>query len=106
MVNYTESDWKLFKSKISGWQEAYMDKLVAEYISLLTGPENSSEKLYKLEQRIKENRNNPGISVDMRRSQLPENLVSLVANDVISLSDLDGFSTELKEAVEYILRKI
>ena len=102
MVNYTEADWKLFKSKIPGWQEAYMDRLVAEYIDLLTGQENSSEKLHKLEKRINGNRNNPGVSIDMRRSMLVENLISLVANDVIKLSDLEGFSEDLKGAMELI----
>ena len=26
-----EKDWKLFKKKLGGWQEAYMDKLIEEY---------------------------------------------------------------------------
>ena len=28
----TEKDWKLFKSKIADWQEAYMGRLNKEYI--------------------------------------------------------------------------
>ena len=30
-----EKDWTLFKKKLGGWQEAYMDKLVEEYKSIL-----------------------------------------------------------------------
>ena len=101
-MNYSEADWKLFKSKLPTWQEAYMDKLVAEYIDLLNGPEKSSEKLYELEEQIKENRNNPGISIDMRRSMLTENLISLIIYDVITLSDLDDFSKDLKDAIGLI----
>lgn len=26
-----EKDWKLFKKKLGGWQEAYMDRLIEEY---------------------------------------------------------------------------
>ncbi len=26
MDRFSEKDWKLFRSKIAGWQEAYMDK--------------------------------------------------------------------------------
>lgn len=38
MINgeFTEKDWKLFRSKIVGWQEAYMDRLNKEYIDLLS----------------------------------------------------------------------
>ena len=28
MNRFSEKDWKLFRSKIAGWQEAYMDKLI------------------------------------------------------------------------------
>ena len=29
---FTKRDWALFREKIAGWQEAYMDKLNKEYI--------------------------------------------------------------------------
>ena len=34
---FTEHDWKLFSSRIAGWQERYMDKLNNEYAELLRG---------------------------------------------------------------------
>ena len=37
MNRFSEKDWKLFRSKISDWQEAYMEKLNQEYIELLSG---------------------------------------------------------------------
>lgn len=27
MNRFSEKDWKIFRSKIAGWQEVYMDKL-------------------------------------------------------------------------------
>jgi hypothetical protein len=30
-----EKDWKLFKKKLGGWQEAYMDRLIEEYKDIL-----------------------------------------------------------------------
>ena len=27
MNRFSEKDWKIFRSKIAGWQEAYMNKL-------------------------------------------------------------------------------
>lgn len=32
MNRFSEKDWKLFRSKIADWQEAYMEKLNKEYI--------------------------------------------------------------------------
>ena len=37
MNRFSEKDWKLFRKKIPGWQEAYMDKLNKEYIENLNG---------------------------------------------------------------------
>lgn len=36
---FPKSDWKLFRTKLPDWQEAYMDKLNQEYIQLLSGGE-------------------------------------------------------------------
>lgn len=40
--NYTENDWKLFRSKIQEWQESYMERLISEYICLLNENTNPS----------------------------------------------------------------
>ena len=44
MNRFSEKDWKLFRSKIAEWQEAYMDKLNKEYIEILSEKGNPSEK--------------------------------------------------------------
>ena len=31
----SEKDWHLFRKKIRGWQDAYMGKLVQEYMEIL-----------------------------------------------------------------------
>lgn len=41
---FTKQDWKLFKEKLPGWQEAYMDKLNREYMEILNGEGNPSDK--------------------------------------------------------------
>ena len=48
-----EKDWKLFRSRIPDWQEAYMDRLNHEYIELLSGEGNPSDKFWALEERIR-----------------------------------------------------
>lgn len=49
MNRFSEKDWKIFRSKIADWQEAYMDKLNKEYIDILNGEGNPSDKFWKLE---------------------------------------------------------
>ncbi|MBU5360226.1 hypothetical protein KQI58_03920 [Enterococcus raffinosus] len=43
-TDFTEKDWKLFRNKIAGWQEAYMDRLNGEYLELLTQDSAASDK--------------------------------------------------------------
>ena len=56
-MEVSKSDWKLFRERIVDWQEAYMERLVKEYMDLLDGAENASDKFWKLEERIKRIRN-------------------------------------------------
>ena len=39
MLDISKADWKLFRERISGWQEAYMERLTREYIELLSSDE-------------------------------------------------------------------
>ena len=45
---YSKSDWKLFQKKLPIWQEAYMEKVINEYIDLLKEPKQASEKFWDL----------------------------------------------------------
>ncbi len=44
----SKADWKLFRSKIAQWQENYMTKLNQEYVELLQGDENASNKFLEI----------------------------------------------------------
>ena len=101
---FTEKDWKLFRNKISDWQEAYMDKLNKEYIELLSEEADPSEKFWRLEKRIKTDRKKPGVQLEMTRSQFIYNLISLINDDVISFEELEEFSDELKETVRIFIK--
>ena len=46
---FKESDWKMFRKKLPGWQEAYMEKLNREYAALLSGSGPASKKFWALE---------------------------------------------------------
>ncbi|MDQ0359826.1 multidrug transporter [Breznakia pachnodae] len=105
MQEVNEKDWKLFRSKVSIWQENYIDRLNKEYIELLSEDENPSEKFWKLERRISKDKRNKGVILDMKRSSLMMNLVSLIREEAIDLDDLDEFSDGLKESVNTIVTR-
>lgn len=63
-----KSDWKLFRKRIGGWQEAYMGRLVQEYIQLLNSNQAASKKFWELNTRIKRDKRHPGVLIDLRRS--------------------------------------
>ena len=97
-----EADWKLFRSKLPGWQEAYMDRMNKEYIALLNGPGTASDKFRELEKRIHEDKKAVGVAMRMSRNYMDLNIMSLIANGVIGLDDLEGFSDDLREKMALI----
>ncbi len=101
---FSERDWKLFRQKVPEWQEAYMNRLNEEYIQLLSENAAPSVKFWRLERRIKADRNKSGVQLDMRRSMMIDNLIQLIGEKVINLDDLAGFSDELRESLEYLFR--
>lgn len=44
MVEVSKRDWKLFREKLPGWQESYMERLCKEYVELLTCDKKGSER--------------------------------------------------------------
>ena len=92
------------QKKIGPWQEAYMERLVCEYTQLLTDDsKKASEKFWELDKRIKENKRDTGVIVEMSRSQLVGNILSLIQEGAIKMEDLNEFSDQLKESVTYFL---
>ena len=92
-------------SKIADWQESYMNKLNREYIAILSEDANPSDKFWKLEKRIKEDKKKAGVQVRMSRSNLIYNLISLINEGAISFEDLEDFSDGLKETVGAFIDK-
>jgi len=99
-----EADWRLFRSRLPIWQEAYMERLNREYIALLSGTGSASEKFWKLEKRIHEDKRRGGVVMRMSRSNMELNLLSLLSDGVISMADLDGFSEDLRGKLAFVLR--
>lgn len=88
-MGFPEKDWKLFRSRVSGWQEAYMDRLNKEYIELLSGEGNASDKFWALEERINKDKKDKGVILRKSRSQMLSNILSLIEEGAIGYADLD-----------------
>ena len=105
MNKFSEKDWKLFRNKISDWQEAYMEKLNKEYIVLLSGEGNASDKFWKLEKRIREDKKDCGVQYEMSRSNQFYIMLSLLNEGAITFDDLEDFSDDLKDTMKHFAGK-
>ena len=105
MTYITKADWKLFRERISDWQESYMDRLVKEYIVFLQSDKAASEKFWELEKRIKRDRKRPGVLIELDKSEMIWDLCGLIRDGVITTDDLDGFSEDCRETVEQLLNR-
>lgn len=102
--NFSEKDWKLYRSKIADWQEAYMERLCKEYMEILRADEIGSERFWKLHDRIKEDVKSPGVLITNKRSTMIQNILALLSDGAITLDDLNGFSDDLREHIEFIVK--
>ena len=82
-----------------------MDRLNKEYIDLLSEDVDSSEKFWGLDKRIREDRKKAGVQLEMSRSKLIYNIISLINDGAISFEDLEEFSDELKENVRFLIER-
>ena len=99
MYQSEEKDWELYREKLPEWQEAYMERLIKEYVELLNSDKAASEKFWALDKRIRAERQSLGVRIiEERRSKLQNILTGLIIEHVISLDDLQDFSEELRES--------
>ena len=99
MNQIEEKDWKLYREMLPEWPEAYMERLIKEYMELLAEDKAASEKFWALDKRIRADRQSLGVRViEERRSKLQNILTGLIIEHVISVDDLQDFSEELRES--------
>ena len=104
-MEVSKNDWKLFRTCIGDWQEAYMERLVKEYMDLLVRAENASDKFWKLEERIKKDKKHPGVMLELSKGNMIFDIVALINSGVITTADLIDFSDELKESIAFLLHR-
>ena len=97
-MDISKKDWKLFRERLSSWQENYMEGLVKEYANFLNDDKKpASEKFWELEKRIKED------IMEMSKSEVIWDIVRPIRLKVITYDDLSEFSGELRQEVKRIL---
>ena len=105
IMDISKKDWKLFRERLSGWQENYMEGLVKEYANFLNDDEKpASEKFWELEKRIKEDKRHPGVIIEMSKSQVLWDIVRFIRLKVITYDDLSEFSGEMRREVKEYLK--
>ena len=103
-MDISKKDWKLFRERLSGWQENYMEDLVEKYVNFLNDDKKpASEKFWGLEKRIKEDKRHPGVIMKLSKSEIIWNIIRLIRLKVITYDDLLDFSDELQIEVKRIL---
>lgn len=105
MTTPSKCDWKLYQEKIKEWQERYMEKLVKEYADYLCSEIPASTKFWELEKRIKQDKKNPGVLIELSKSDMLWDIAGLIRRNIITIEDLVEFSDELKEDVTLIVQR-
>lgn len=98
-IEIKKSDWKLFREKLPGWQEKYMEQLVKEYAEYLQSDLPASTKFWEMEKRIKEDKRRPGVLLSLEKKNVDFDLMRLMKDGAIEEKDLEGFSQELIDRV-------
>ena len=100
MHNVSEKDWKILKERLAVWQERYIKCLNEEYIKILSGDGSEAEKFWTLEKRINKDKYSSGVVAEMKRSNFYEIIGELIANEIITVSEIEGFSQEVIDFVK------
>ena len=98
----SKKDWKLYREKVPGWQENYMERLIEDYVSYLSSTEPASAKFWTMEKRMKQDKKTPGVCIEISKGNMIFDLVRFLQDEVIVFSDLDEFSEKLRETVRLL----
>lgn len=98
-MEISKHDWKVFREKLPQWQERYMERLNQEYMEILSGNGNASDKFWALDERIKQDKRRPGVLASVSRSNMYPILLGLLHDDAISEEDLKDFSEDVRDAL-------
>lgn len=101
-IEINESDWKVYRSRIGDWQEAFMEKLLNEYMTIINDEKLPSERYWELHDKIKEDSTKTGVIARNARSSMIHNILNLLQEGAITGEDLEGFSDDLIERIQFL----
>ena len=104
-MDVSKKDWALYRERLPVWQERYMERLIAQYKALIDGEAPASDKFWELEKRIRADKKKPGVVVEMSKQEMIYQIVELLHDKAITLSDLDGFSEDLISTVQFMYNR-
>ena len=64
-----------------------------------------AERFWELSARMRDDRRNPRVRLTMRKSMMLYDLVQMIQLGVVDRSELDGFSDELIQNVDILLKR-
>lgn len=80
-----------------------MECLANEYVSLLNNDSMpASDRFWEHEKRIKKDKKNPGVIIQLKKSDAIWDIATMINLGVITVDDLADFSDDLKAAVALI----
>ena len=88
MGDVAESDWKLFRERLPRWQESYMEKLIDEYMEMLSGEDLASEKFWALEKRVNEDKRRSGVLIERMSRSTMHREIALWRGTALSLPEI------------------
>ena len=74
-----------------------MEKLIGEYISLLSEKTEPSTRFWALDERMKEDKGKKGVVIQKSRSKMVYDMMALLDEGAICIKDHEGFSKELQD---------
>jgi len=94
-MDVSKKDWKLFRELLPVWQERFMERLLAEYAQIISGDGAASDRFWSLDDRMKRDKESPGVLISPSKSNLPWDLARMIHDGIITMDDMNGFTDDL-----------
>ncbi len=105
-MDIRKQDWKLFREKVPEWQELYIEKLLKQYITLLSDKSSyASKRFWELDERINKDKRTSGVQLQLDKSEMEIDTAHLIMDGAITLDDLSDFSQEFQDSVKGFIER-
>ena len=103
-----ESDWKVYRKRVSEWRERYVAKKNQEIIGLLTDEgKTPTEQFWEAKRQIEEEARVLADCLDNHsRSKMQWNLFLMHRHGLVGDEDLEEFGAELRDRVLWSSREV